>query len=302
MSTRTKLPSFVLLLLTATAAHAETPSKKATASTVKSGYAPVNGLKLYYESRGIGDPLIVIHGGFGASETFGPNLELLAEHRRVISIDLQAHGRTADIDRPMSFDGMADDVGLLIQDLKLAKADVLGYSFGGAVAMRTAIRHPDQVRKLVIVSSPARREGWYPEMNAGMAQMGPKAVEPMKKLPVYAMYARLAPRVADFPILVTKMGVLMRQDYDWSKEVAALPMPVMFVVGDSDAVQLSYVVEEFGLFGGGKHDAGWDGAARAKADLAILPHTTHYEIFASPMLAAAVEPFLARPTSQSAKR
>src|SRR5215213_1361591 len=139
----------------------------------KGNHAAVNGLELYYEIHGEGEPLILLHGGVGAIEMFGEVLPLLAEGRRVIAVDLQAHGRTADIDRPMTFEAMADDVAALIEHLGLGEADVMGYSLGGAVALRTAIRHPEVVRKLVLVPTPFKRDGWNPEGLTGMAQNGP---------------------------------------------------------------------------------------------------------------------------------
>ena len=134
----------------------------------KGNYAEVNGLEMYYEIHGTGEPLILLHGGVGAIEMFGEVLPLLAEGRQVIAADLQAHGRTADIDRPLSFESMADDIAALIEHLGFAKADVMGYSLGGGVALQTAIRHPEVVRKLVVVSTPFERDGWYPEILAGM--------------------------------------------------------------------------------------------------------------------------------------
>jgi pimeloyl-ACP methyl ester carboxylesterase len=142
-------------------------------------HAAVNGLEMYYEIHGEGEPLILLHGGVGAIQMFGEVLPLLAEGRRVIAVDLQAHGRTGDIDRPMTFEAMTDDVAALIEHLELGEADVMGYSLGG-VALRTAIQHPEVVKKLVLVSTPFKRDGWYPEVLAGMDQMGPAAAEPMK--------------------------------------------------------------------------------------------------------------------------
>ena len=188
----------------------------------KGDYAAVNGLELYYEVHGDGEPLILLHGGVGAIEMFGEISGLLAEGRKVVGVDLQAHGRAADIDRPMTFEAMAD-VAALIGHLSFGKADVMGYSLG--VALQTAIRHPEVVRKLVVVSTPFKRDGWYPEVLAGMEQMGPEAVEPMKQTPMYGLYAAVAPRPEDWPVLLTKLGDLLRQDYDWSEEVAAMQVP-----------------------------------------------------------------------------
>src|SRR4030095_10493075 len=136
--------------------------------TAKGNYATVNGLKMYYEIHGAGKPLILLHGGLGAIEMFGPNLPVLAKRRQVIAVDLQGHGRTADIDRPIRLELMADDIAALIKHLGLERADVMGYSMGGGVALRTAIQHPELVRKLVAISIPFKRSGWYPENLANM--------------------------------------------------------------------------------------------------------------------------------------
>jgi pimeloyl-ACP methyl ester carboxylesterase len=262
------------------------------ASARQGGYARVNGLNLYYEIHGAGEPLILLHGGVGATEMFDPILPLLSKTHEVIAVDLQAHGRTADIDRPLSIEAMADDVAALIKYLGIKKTDVMGYSLGGGVALRTAIQHPGVVRKLVLVSAAFKRDGWYPEIVAGMSQMGPGAAEPMKQTPMYQIYARIAPKPEDWPVLITKLGDLLRKDYDWSKEVAAIKAPTLLVFGDADAVRTAHAVQFFELLGGGKKDAGWDGSGMSNARLAILPGLTHYNIFSSPALASTVTPFL----------
>jgi pimeloyl-ACP methyl ester carboxylesterase len=262
-------------------------------------YAHVNGLEMYYEVHGTGEPLILLHGGVGAIEMFGEVLPLLAQGRQVIAADLQAHGRTADIDRPLSFESMADDIRALIEYLGLEEADVLGYSLGGGIALQTAIRHPQVVRKLVLVSTPFSRDGWYPEVRVGMEQMGPEAAEPMKQTPMYEVYSSVAPRPEDWPVLLTKLGQLLGQDYDLSEGVAAIEAPTMIVVGDTDSVRTAHAVEFFELLGGGQADAGWDGSGMSNARLAILPGTTHYDIFSSPALAFAVTPFLDAPMPET---
>ncbi len=259
---------------------------------IRSGFAPVNGLNLYYEIHGEGKPLVLIHGGYGETGMFGPVLPVLAQGRQVVAIDLQGNGRTADIDRPLSFQFMADDVSALIHYLGFEKANVMGYSMGGGVALQAAIRYPEVVSKLVVVSTPCKREGWYPEVRAGMDQMGPAIVDQMKQTPMYQEYARIAPRPEDWPVLVTKMGRLLQQAYDWTVDVMALRMPVMIVVGDADSVRTSHAVEFFELLGGGKRDAGWDGSGMSQSRLAILPGQTHYNIFSSSVLASTVLPFL----------
>ncbi len=268
-----------------------------TITATRTNYAPVNGIELYYEIHGEGQPLLLLHGGLGALEMFGENLRTLAAGRQVIAVDLQAHGRTADIDRPISLEAMADDIAALIKYLGIGKADVLGYSMGGGVAVQTAIRHPDIVRKLVAVSFPFQREGWYPEILAGMAQMGAAAAEPMKQTPMYAMYSQIAPRVDDWPVLLSKMGDMLRTEYDYSQGVKAIKVPTLLAFGDADSVRTAHATAFFELLGGGQKDGGWDGSGMPKAQLAILPGTTHYTIFSSPALAAAAIPFLDAPMS-----
>jgi len=263
-----------------------------TTTAFKTGYALVNGLNLYYESHGTGEPLILLHGGLGATEMFGEVLPLLSKTRRVIAVDLQAHGRTADIDRPMTFEAMADDIAALMKHLEIERADVMGYSLGGVVALRIAVRHPDMVRKLVLVSIAFKLDGWYPEIVSGMAHVGAGSAEAMKQTPMYQLYARIAPKPADWPVLLTKIGELLRMDYDWSKDVAAIKAPTLLVFGDADAVRTAHAVQFFELLGGGKKDGGWDGSGMSNARLAILPGLTHYNIFSSPALASTVTPFL----------
>src|SRR5437867_4570422 len=172
-------------------------------------YADVNGIKLYYEIHGTGRPLILLHGGLGAIEMFGPNLPALAKGRQVIAVDLQGHGRTADIDRPLSVALMADDIAALIKHLGLESADVMGYSLGGGVALQTAIRHPEVVRKLVVVSSAYKRDGWYPEVLAGMEMMNAEVARTWIGSPMHEAYASAAPKPEDWPTLVGKLGQLL---------------------------------------------------------------------------------------------
>ena len=259
-------------------------------------YAGVNGLSLYYSEHGSGEPLVLLHGGFGSGEMFGPVLPALAEHRRVIAVDLQAHGRTADVDRPLRFEAMADDVAELIGYLGLVRSDVMGVSMGGGVALRTAIQHPEAVDRLVLVSVPFRRDGWFPEIGAAMRQFTPEHGEAMKQSPMYAAYARIAPRPGDWMVLHAKMGELLSADYDWSAEVAGLAAPTMLVYADGDSVRPMHMVESFALLGGGLRDADWDGSGRPAGRLAILPGTTHYDIFTSPALAPPVLDFLQAPS------
>src|SRR5262249_30739069 len=170
---------------------AATPA--ASPPSAESGYAPVNGLNMYYEVHGAGQPLILLHGGLSTIDlTFGSVLPTLAQRRQVVAAELQGHGHTADIDRPFSFEAMADDVAGLMAYLGLRNADFYGYSLGGGVSWQTAIRHPELVRKLVIASSPVKRNGWYPEALAGMAQMNAETAQAMVQTPLYEAYARVA--------------------------------------------------------------------------------------------------------------
>jgi pimeloyl-ACP methyl ester carboxylesterase len=261
-------------------------------------FANVNGLRLYYETYGAGRPLILLHGGFGVIGMFEQNLPALAENRQVIAVELQGHGHTADIDRPLSFEQMADDVAALIEHLGIQDADLLGYSLGGGVALQTAIRHPDLVGRLVLVSAPCKSDGWYPEVLAGMRSMTAEVGKTWVGSPMHQAYASVAPRPDDWPVLVGKMGQLLSHDYDWSEAVSALKSPVMLVIGDADSVRPAHAVEFFQLLGGGQRDANWDRSGMSNSRLAILPATTHYYIFSSPLLAAAVIPFLDAPLPQ----
>jgi pimeloyl-ACP methyl ester carboxylesterase len=260
--------------------------------TSTSKIAHVNGIELAYQVLGTGSPLVLLHGGFGSVEMFGPNVELLAAGRRVIGVDLQSHGRSPAADRPMRFETMADDIAALMKDLKLERAAVMGFSLGGSVALRTGIQHPDLVERLVLVSTVFKRGGWHPEMTAGMDAMGPETAEPLKHSPMYEAYTRIAPRIEDWPVLVTQLTTALKIDYDWSADVARLPMPVMIVAGDADGLPPSHAVEFFGLLGGGKRDANWDRSGMTRHRLAILPGLTHYDINVSPLLAQTVIPFL----------
>ncbi len=259
-----------------------------------SGYAPVNGVEVWYQTYGEGDPLMLLHGGFGMVEMFAPIIPaLVAAGHRVIGVDLQAHGRTLPFDRPMTFEAMADDIAGVITHLGLPKADVMGYSTGGGVAFRLAVQHPDLVNRLILVSTPYAFAGWHDYNQQGMRMMGPEAAEPMKQTPMYQGYAAVAPDVNNWPLLIGQMAGLVGRDYDWSAEIARIAAPTMLVVGDWDSVRTAHVAQFFELLGGGRADAGWDGANMNANRLAILPGETHYTIFMSPKLADAAIGFLA---------
>ena len=179
-------------------------------------YAEINGMNLYYESHGSGRPLILLHGGLGSGEMFGPILPALSQHHQVIVVDLQAHGRTADIDRPIDIRLMADDIAALIDHLGLEKPDLVGYSLGGGVAFFTAVKYPQKVGKLVMAAANIRRDAIPPEMLAQQAQVNSAAIEFMKDTPMYQLYQRVAPRPEDFGRLLDKIGESMKRDFDHS--------------------------------------------------------------------------------------
>jgi pimeloyl-ACP methyl ester carboxylesterase len=257
-----------------------------------SNIARVNGIELGYQVVGEGAPLVLLHGGFGSVEMFGPNVELLAAGRQVIGVDLQSHGRSPATDRPMRFETMADDIAALIGSLGFTRAAIMGFSLGGAIGLRTAIQHPNVVERLVLVSTVFKRQGWYPAMRAGMDAMGPDTAGFLMQSPLYEAYARVAPRVEDWPVLVRQVAEVVKIDYDWSAEILGLSMPIMLVIGDADGIPPSHAAEFFGLLGGGQRDASWDRSGMTHHRLAILPGVTHYDINAVPALSAAVIPFL----------
>ncbi|HUE68917.1 MAG TPA: alpha/beta hydrolase [Candidatus Acidoferrum sp.] len=257
-------------------------------------YAEVNGINLYYEIHGAGRPLILLHGGLMSGETFGPVLPLLAERHQVVVVDLQGHGRTADIDRPIDTRLMADDIAALIDHLGLDKPELVGYSLGAGVALHTAARYPEKVRRLVVVSGNVWRDAIPAEMLAQQGQVSAAAAEFMKETPMYQLYQRVAPRPEDFPRLLDKLGQSMANDFDYSDEVRGLQMPTLIVAADADMAPPSHYVEVFKLLDGGLRDGGWMGEGRPKGGhaLAILPGLTHYNIGDSPLLAAVAIAFL----------
>lgn len=256
-------------------------------------YATLGDLNLYYEVHGEGDPLIVIHGGLGGIVEFGQLLPLLAESHQVIAVELQGHGRTADIDRPLSYENFADDIAALIDYLELEKADVMGYSLGGGVALQTAIRHPEHVNKLVLISAAYARSGIQPEFLEGMDMMSADGAAFMLDTPMYQFYSSVAPNLDDWSTLVGKVGELMRQDYDWSDEVARISAPVQIIAGDSDFIRASHAVDLFGLLGG---NVAGDFVGMPQSQLAILPATSHFTIlYRTDLLIPLINAFLDSP-------
>ena len=260
-------------------------------------YAEVNGINLYYETHGAGRPMILLHGGLMSGEMFGPILPSLADRHQVIAVDLQGHGRTADIDRPIDIRLMADDIAALIDHLGLEKPDVVGYSLGGGVALFTAMKYPEKVGKLVSASAHVRRDAIPPEMLAQQAQVNAAAAEFLKDTPMYQHYQRVAPHPDDFALLLDKIGESMSKDFDFSEEVRTLNVPTLIVAADADMAPPSHYVEIFKLLDGGLRDGGWMGEGRPKGGhaLAILPGLTHYNLGISPLFAAVILDFLNGP-------
>jgi pimeloyl-ACP methyl ester carboxylesterase len=286
------LAGLALLACTTAAPTAAKIPPPAYPGAQKSGVLPVNGVAYYYEVHGQGEPLLLLHGGLGSIEMFGPVLPLLAQKRTVIAVDLHGHGRTALGERPFSLAAMGDDMAALVQQLGYEQVDVMGYSLGGGVAFRMAVQHPARVRRLVLVSTGFSDDAFYPALKQQQVALSGQAAPMMKDTPMYQTYAPLAPRPADFPKLLDVLGDFMRSKYDSSADVANLRGPVLLVFGDSDMYRPEHVVKFYQLLGGGLQDAGWDRKGMSKNRLAILPDATHYDIFATPRIAATVQPFL----------
>jgi len=292
-----RLASLSAVLVASTPAWTETPrgaspAASAKSAIAKSGYVAINGVNYYYEIHGQGEPLLLLHGGLGSIDMFGPTLTQLAQRRLVIAVDLQGHGRTALGTRPFKLEAIGDDMAALTKRLGHPRVDVAGYSLGGGVALRMAIQKPDSVRRLVLVSTGFADDGFYPDMRVQQKQVTAKMAPMMKETPMYQSYVKVAPKPGDFPRLLDALGDLMRSHYDWSSEVPNLKMPVMLVYGDSDMYRPEHEIKFYQLLGGGLKDAGWQRETMSQNRLAILPDLTHYDIFTSPRLAATVLPFV----------
>jgi pimeloyl-ACP methyl ester carboxylesterase len=258
----------------------------------KSGHVAANGVSYYYEIHGEGEPLLLLHGGLGSIDMLRPQLPALSKSRRVIAVDLHGHGRTALGERPISLPDMGDDMAVILKNLGVAQADVLGYSMGGGVAFRLAVQHPQMVRRLALLATGFAQDGFYPEMLPMQAQLGAAMAPHMKDTPMHKCYVAVAPKPEDFPRLLERMGELMRKSYDWSEDVKKLQMPVLLVYGDSDMYRPEHIVRFYQLLGGGLEDAGWQREHMSKNRLAILPDQTHYDVFLAPALVPTVLPFL----------
>ncbi len=237
----------------------------------RTGYAPVNGLEMYYEVHGAGRPLLLLHGAYMTVDTLGPILPGLAESRQVIAVELQGHGHTADIDRPITYEQMADDAAALLAHLGVNRVDVVGYSMGGGVALQLAIRHPGVVRRLVVASASYRLDG----MPAVALQMFPSITpELFAGSPMEEAYLRHAPNPGAFPTLVEKLKRLDTTDFAWpDDDIRGIAAPTLIIVGDSDGVRLQHAVEMFELLGGGVMG---DLQGMPASQLAVLPGTSHF--------------------------
>jgi pimeloyl-ACP methyl ester carboxylesterase len=258
----------------------------------KSGHVAVNRVSYYYAVYGSGEPLLLLHGGLGQIEMFGPNLTRLAQNRQVIGVDLQGHGRTPLGDRKISLVDMGNDMAGVLKKLGYDKVDVLGYSLGGGVGFQFAAQHPEMVRRLALVSTAFSQDGFYPEMLPRQAMIGAAMLEQMKETPMYKSYVAIAPDPDEFPKLLDAMGALMRKPYDWSGDVKKLTMPVILIYGDSDTFRPEHIVKFYQLLGGGLRDAGWQREHISQNRLAILPNLTHYEMGLAPQMVDAALPFL----------
>lgn len=277
-----------------------TKQQRLTPST--KGYADAaEGLRVYYEIYGTGEPIVVLAGGFGNTASMAQVIGPLSRRRQVIGIDLEGHGRTALRKTPMSHERNGDDVAAVLKHLQIAKADVSGYSHGGDAAIRMAIQHPEMVRNLIVISTAAERAGWYPENLKAMSAMSSAQAKQMMQSPMYQRwYAPVAPHPEQFPQLMDRMGDLMRKDYDWRPEIAKLQMPTLLLFCDHDAVSTRHIAEFFALFDGGVRDPGWEGEPKyARARLAIVPGYTHYNFGMGPDVARVIEAYLEHPTSKA---
>jgi pimeloyl-ACP methyl ester carboxylesterase len=236
------------------------------------GYAPVNGLKMYYEVHGSGEPVVLLHGAFMAiSGDWSDWVGELSKTRKVIAVEMQGHGRTADIKRDITYENLADDVAGLLDYLKIPSADVIGYSLGAGVAMQCAIRHPEKVRKVVSISAPFRRDGWVKEANDFWPTF---TWELFKGTPMEAEYKRLSPTPDGFPDFVNHIKATAVKPYDFGADkLKATKAPMFFIHGDADGVRLDHIAEMFRLKGGGEIHG--DMQPRPASRLAILPGTTH---------------------------
>lgn len=259
-----KTITFILVMLLAGVVSAQ---QKPT-----TGYAPVNGLKMYYEIHGSGEPVVLLHGAFMAiSGDWEEWVSQLAKTRKVIAVEMQGHGRTGDIKRDITYENLADDVAALLDHLRIPKADVVGYSLGGGVAMQYAIRHPEKVRKVVSISAPYARDGWVKEANDFWPNF---SWEMFKGTMMETEYKRLSPTPDKFPDFVNHVKATAMRPYDFGADkFKATKAPMFFIHGDADGVRMEHIAEMYALKGGGSVHG--DMQPRSASRLAIIPDATH---------------------------
>jgi pimeloyl-ACP methyl ester carboxylesterase len=262
---------------------------RSSGANTQGQYATINGLRMYYEVHGAGRPLVLLHGGYQVIEALEPLLSSLARHWQVIAPELEGHGRTADLDRPLTREQMADDVAGLLDHLGVTGANVVGYSLGGMAAMRLAVRRPDLVRKLTLVSAPYSNDGYYPATMAGWPDM---SAEGFVGTPMEQAYMQTAPQPEHWPIFVDKVKHALMDFPGWSADdIRTITAPTLLVLGDADLVRPEYAVEMFRLFGGAREDGGMGGVPASQ--LAILPGVTHFSILSrTDLLLPILTPFL----------
>jgi pimeloyl-ACP methyl ester carboxylesterase len=260
------------------------------------GYAPVNGLKMYYEIYGKGEPVVLLHGSFMTiTNNWQDMIAGLSKTRQVIAVEMQGHGRTADIKRDFSYENLADDIAAMLDYLKIDKADLIGYSMGGGVAMQVAIRHPEKVRKVVSISAVFRHDGWVKEALDAFPQLTP---ETFKGSPIEAEYKKLSPTPNEFPNFIKRVISMDLKPYDFGAErLRATKAPMFFVHGDADGVRLDHIAEMFRLKG---DEIFCDMRPRSASRLAILPNTTHVTLMQKiDIIAPMINDFLdAKPTAK----
>jgi pimeloyl-ACP methyl ester carboxylesterase len=256
------------------------------------GYASVNGLNMYYEVHGEATPetmpLVVLHGAYMNIPTMGAIIPRLAETSKVYALELQGHGRTNDIDRLITYPNLADDVAAFMDTVGIEKADVFGYSMGAIAGLQVAIRHPEQVNKLVAASGAYDFEGWQPEFRALIPQM---TVEMFVNMPFVEEYRKLAPNPDGFPALVKKVIQCQKEPMAWEKDIRKVKTPVLIICGDADGVTLEHSVAMFRLLGGGI--MGDTGRPLSASRLAVLPVTSHTAVITqTELLLGFIKPFL----------
>jgi pimeloyl-ACP methyl ester carboxylesterase len=283
MGATTIMKTTAFLLMTLVPAVVPAQQKPTT------GYAPVNGLKMYYEVHGSGDPVVLLHGAFMTiTNNWTGWIAELAKTRKVIAVEMQGHGRTADIPREMSYENLAGDVAALLDHLNIPRGDLIGYSMGGSVAMQCAIRHPDKVRKVVVISSRFRHDGFVQE---GLDAIAKLTADAFKGSPLEGEYKKLSPTPDQFPDFVKRVVAAASKPFDFGADkLKATEAPIFFIHGDADGVRLAHVTEMFRLKGGEIHG---DMRPRSASRLAILPDTTHVTLMQRiPIIVPMVNDFL----------